>query len=282
MGNGGGGGGGDRACRAFALLTCRGLRFWGFWSDLSADPVLPLVPEASREARTLLRFPQKLVFDGEAHAKRGRVYVADSGNHRIVAANLKGQLAGLIGSGTAGFADGPSQAARFNLPQGICYDKARHALYVADTRNHAVRVVDLTAQHVSTLVGDGTQGARLVCGVSFSPPFFLLFSLFVSWWWWWCCFRCLFRGGGGGGGVGVVVVLLAWWWCCWRVCLFVSLGINVLSLPHLFVFHSIKQGTTWRGATTGQTSAFSRHGISSCSTPTLFLLHWPGATRYHN
>jgi hypothetical protein len=45
--------------------------------------------------------------------------------------------------------DGAPTLARFNEPGGLSY--ARGALYVADTNNHAVRVVSLPDGQVTTL-----------------------------------------------------------------------------------------------------------------------------------
>jgi sugar lactone lactonase YvrE len=96
-----------------------------------------------------LRFPGKLLADEAG----GRLFVSDSGHHRIVVADLAGRVQRVIGTGAPGFDDGPAHAARFNQPQGL----VRHGntLYVADTENHAVRAVDLTTGAVTTLAGTG-------------------------------------------------------------------------------------------------------------------------------
>ncbi|MPZ12914.1 MAG: hypothetical protein GEU73_00545 [Chloroflexi bacterium] len=53
------------------------------------------------------------------------------------------------GTGVAGHADGPRESAAFNEPSGMSAALGR--IYVADTNNHAVRVIDLATDEVSTL-----------------------------------------------------------------------------------------------------------------------------------
>jgi hypothetical protein len=49
----------------------------------------------------------------------------------------------------AGYADGPAGDARFNEPAGICFVGGR--LFVADTNNHAIRVMNVESGDVTTL-----------------------------------------------------------------------------------------------------------------------------------
>lgn len=70
----------------------------------------------------------------------------------------------LGGGGMPGYADGPVAGARFYMPTGLAMDArdpARPKLYVADTYNHRVRMVDLQAPEgavVSTIAGCGGLG----------------------------------------------------------------------------------------------------------------------------
>jgi hypothetical protein len=120
----------------------------------------PLVFRAERErlAESFLRFPGKVLAD----AASGRLFVADSGHHRVVIADLTGRVQQVVGSGEAGLADGPLATARFAGPQGLAL--AGDRLYVADTENHALRVVDLAAGTVTTLAGTGEQARGLPQG----------------------------------------------------------------------------------------------------------------------
>ncbi|XP_011101710.2 NHL repeat-containing protein 2-like isoform X1 [Sesamum indicum] len=47
--------------------------------------------------------------------------------------------------------------AMFNRPQGLAYNPKKNLLYVADTENHALRLVDFVDESVRTLAGNGTK-----------------------------------------------------------------------------------------------------------------------------
>ncbi|HTA16756.1 MAG TPA: hypothetical protein VK786_03315 [bacterium] len=65
----------------------------------------------------------------------------------------------VAGSGESGYRDGQFLDADFKDPEGLALSKDQARLYVADTGNHAVRVIALDAQdRVSTLVGNGSSG----------------------------------------------------------------------------------------------------------------------------
>jgi hypothetical protein len=80
----------------------------------------------------------------------GRLYVADTYNHKVKALDPeKGTCATLAGTGRPGFEDGGAGEAGFWEPGGI--SAAGDRLYVADTNNHAIRVVDPKTGEVATL-----------------------------------------------------------------------------------------------------------------------------------
>jgi len=80
------------------------------------------------------------------------VYVADTYNSRIKALDPTTMgIVSVFGSGgIGGFRDGVGLEAAFDEPGGISYADGR--LYVADTNNHAIRVIDLATATVSTVV----------------------------------------------------------------------------------------------------------------------------------
>ena len=102
---------------------------------------------------TFLSYPSEVLADETG----GRLFIADAGHHRIVVTDLDGSVQYAIGSGVAGFADGAAETAEFRDPQGLELSPDGQTLYVADTRNHAVRAVDLDSREVSTLAGTGEQ-----------------------------------------------------------------------------------------------------------------------------
>ena len=86
------------------------------------------------------------------------LFVADTGNHNIRRMSTSGATTTLAGSGTPGFVDGSGASASFFSPEGVTFDGS--SVFVADTGNHAIRKVTLTASvgDVTTLAGDGTPG----------------------------------------------------------------------------------------------------------------------------
>jgi sugar lactone lactonase YvrE len=96
----------------------------------------------------LLQHPQGICAAGEA------LYFTDTYNNKIKRLDpATGDCRTFAGSGEAGYADGPAEEARFNEPGGICVLGDR--LYVADTNNHAIRVVELETGEVTTLAVGG-------------------------------------------------------------------------------------------------------------------------------
>ena len=81
------------------------------------------------------------------------VYVADTYNSVIRRIDASSGLVTTLAGSTPGWQDGPM--ARFAEPGGI--DVADGRLFVADTNNHAVRVVDLASGATSTLVLFGIE-----------------------------------------------------------------------------------------------------------------------------
>lgn len=83
-------------------------------------------------------------------ADKDAVYIADSYNHSIRRYDIaQKRLTTLAGSGKRGFKDGALADALFNEPNDLLLLDGK--LYVVDTNNHAIRVIDLAAGKVSTL-----------------------------------------------------------------------------------------------------------------------------------
>ncbi len=76
-----------------------------------------------------------------------KIYVADTYNNRIKLIDLNAaEVRNLAGDGKAGTSDDP---ARFDEPGGLSYAAGR--VFVADTNNHSIRVIDTKTGAVSTL-----------------------------------------------------------------------------------------------------------------------------------
>lgn len=124
---------------------------------------LPIPAPEPPEAGGALRFPAKVLADPAG----GRLCIADTGHHRILVVRLDGgggagEVEASIGAGVAGFRDGAFGEVAFDHPHGIAL--AGERLYVADTRNHAIRLIDLGAERVETVAGTGELGMGLATG----------------------------------------------------------------------------------------------------------------------
>ena len=118
--------------------------------ELNQTP-LKLTLERAKVGDLPLAFPGKVLAD----AKSDRLFIADSNHNRIVITRLDGTLIETVGVGNSGAADGPFDKATFYRPQGMALDG--DSLYVADTENHLIRMVDLKAKSVKTVAGTGQQ-----------------------------------------------------------------------------------------------------------------------------
>ena len=120
---------------------------------------LPLELERARQVDRPLLYPGKVLADQAG----GRLFISDSNHNRIIVASLatggvepsgstsatRCSVLETIGSGLQGDTDAIFSQARFYRPQGLALDG--DMLYVADTENHQIRVVDFLARAVFTL-----------------------------------------------------------------------------------------------------------------------------------
>ena len=114
--------------------------------------------ESHKATATPLRFPGKILADEAGK----RLFISDSNHNRIVVTDLEGKVLSVIGSGAIGNQDGSFEKAQFDHPQGMDLDG--NLLYVADTENHLIRVVDLEKKTVTTIAGTGQQARERVRG----------------------------------------------------------------------------------------------------------------------
>jgi len=102
---------------------------------------------------SLFNFPTGLEID----PTNTWLFITDSGNHVIRKMNIAGGNLGmtqlLVGiPGSAGTSDGTNAAqAQFNNPQGLCIENTGKFLYVADTGNSCIRVVNALTGHTDTV-----------------------------------------------------------------------------------------------------------------------------------
>jgi thiol-disulfide isomerase/thioredoxin/sugar lactone lactonase YvrE len=140
---------------------------WLYVADAEGSSIRAVPFDQSRKVRTVvgtahLNDARLFTFgdaDGPAYQAKlqhplgivfheGKLYIADTYNNKIKTVDpIHGDVQTLAGSGAADYADSPPA---FNNPSGL--SAAGGKLFVADTNNHAIRLVDLKrANAVSTL-----------------------------------------------------------------------------------------------------------------------------------
>lgn len=113
--------------------------------------------------------PTAVALDNSA---RGGVYIADTLNHSIRKIGFDDIVSTLLGNGVPGINRDdvtPFERAAFSSPQGVAVDSGGN-LYIADTDNHAIYVVDLAKREVRLLAGQPGQAGK-VDGVGRSARF---------------------------------------------------------------------------------------------------------------
>jgi poly(3-hydroxybutyrate) depolymerase/DNA-binding beta-propeller fold protein YncE len=100
-----------------------------------------------------LSFPTGLAID-----RSGRLFIADSENHRVRMVDLDGTITTVAGTGVAGSSgdQGPARQAELNEPWGLACD-LEGELFIADASNHRIRKVAPDGT-IATVAGTGTAG----------------------------------------------------------------------------------------------------------------------------
>lgn len=91
----------------------------------------------------------------------GRLYVSDGTSHQIRVIDFeKNEIETIAGTGEAGFSGdgGPAKDAKVNNVRDMEFGPDGK-LYLADTDNHRIRVIDLTTGVITTVAGSGKKGA---------------------------------------------------------------------------------------------------------------------------
>jgi len=94
-----------------------------------------------------------------AFDKQGNWYVCEHKGERIVRIDNAGKASLLAGTGQTGYSGDGGKAAQATMfdPHGIVIT-ADQQMYIADTRNHTVRKIDLKTGIISTVAGTGKAG----------------------------------------------------------------------------------------------------------------------------
>jgi len=97
--------------------------------------------------------PYGLVFDSKSN-----LYITDIGNHVVRKINKSAIINTYAGNGTEGYSGdgGPAKQAMLSYPRAMAVD-GKDNLYIADTQNYRVRVVDKSG-FINTFAGNGNAG----------------------------------------------------------------------------------------------------------------------------
>lgn len=123
-------------------------------ATIQSSKALPAIAKTGKDV-SVLWFPSKITKG--VYKDEPLFFVSDTGHNRIVAFDETGKIKLTVGSGRQAFQDGTLKTAAFNAPHGLQVLGDR--IFVADTGNHALRLVDLGEGTVKTLVGNGRRGS---------------------------------------------------------------------------------------------------------------------------
>lgn len=102
----------------------------------------------ARGAQQEISSPWDLAMEG------GTLYIAMAGLHQIWRAEMPvGFARALAGNGRENIVDGPMETAALSQPSGLCLHRGK--LYFADSEVSALRGIDLAAERVFTVIGQG-------------------------------------------------------------------------------------------------------------------------------
>lgn len=92
--------------------------------------------------------------------RSGNWYIVEHKGQRIVRVDSRGEFSTFAGTGEVGKSgdNGPAKQATFFDPHGIAITRDSAWMYVADTRNHKVRRIDMRSGVITTVAGTGEEG----------------------------------------------------------------------------------------------------------------------------
>jgi N-acetylneuraminic acid mutarotase len=123
----------------------------GTITTIAGNSVGGFAGDGGPAAEAMLNFPRSILVD-----RSGELYIADTRNNRIRKIDSSGTIttvAGLAGSSGSTGDGGEATRARLNSPHGIFMDDTGN-LYIADRKNHSVRMIDPSGK-ITTVAGGG-------------------------------------------------------------------------------------------------------------------------------
>lgn len=147
--------------RTLELALPRIIRLTSLTEKMNKTPMPPTAARAKGK-KPLIEHPRGIAVNPE----KEMLFVSDFSADRIWSLSPTGDVLFVIGSGASGDDDGSFSAATFNGPSGLAFDPARNVLYIADHKNHRIRMADMETREVTTLLGNGLTGDSAAFKVS--------------------------------------------------------------------------------------------------------------------
>lgn len=123
---------------------------------INLEPVSKIDKKENTKTNSKLLYPAKLIVDD----KGTELFVSDTNNNRILRIDIqKNKIIEIIGKGSTGYKDGKFKEAKFHYPQGLALHKDE--LYIADSKNHSIRVANLKTKMIQTIAGTGEQARTI-------------------------------------------------------------------------------------------------------------------------
>jgi DNA-binding beta-propeller fold protein YncE len=148
---------------AAAMLLLAAAAGWWWWNSRPRER--PLTPGWEAVASTVATRALRDPF-GLAVAPDGTIFVSEGIEAHRISRITPGGAHTLYAGGSAGFADGPGESARFHVPSGLARSPDG-VLYVADTGNNAIRRITPDGV-VSTIVAP-SAGLNGPIGLAIGP-----------------------------------------------------------------------------------------------------------------
>jgi DNA-binding beta-propeller fold protein YncE len=105
--------------------------------------------EVSAFANPVVETPTYIAYEeGGDH-----IYLNDAAHNRLIEFDDNGSITRLIGTTMPGYFDQGLYTAQFNRPSGMVH--ANGKLYIADTYNNRVRMIDMNTEETSSFLGNG-------------------------------------------------------------------------------------------------------------------------------
>lgn len=125
----------------------------GIISTLAGNGTRGYAGDGDPAAEAQLDSPTRLRTD-----EQGRVYICDTGNHRIRRVDGDGIITTIAGTGTPGYSGdgGPAELASLDSPYDLRF-APNGDLYVVDSGNNVIRRID-SAGVIETVIGTGQAG----------------------------------------------------------------------------------------------------------------------------